>query len=478
LGNKRTLLEGIFVLYYNWILRMFKNFHLTLEKNLAQNDVKSVEIIIQAALQAADPSAAIQNHLSLVDNRLWIKDHCYDLHTFRRIFVLAIGKASFQMAGSLQQMIGGFITAGIVISKHKNKAERVNFPASYQLTTGGHPIPDVSSVRSAQSLIDLVQGCNKDDLVIGLISGGGSALISLPVECVSLRDIQELTRQLLACGADIGEINTLRKHLDRVKGGGLARAVYPATMVNLILSDVIGSPLDVIASGPTVADPTTFSDGYAVLQKYDLLERIPISILNYMTAGCQKKNPESIKPGDVFLENVQNVVVASNDLAADDAVETARKIGFNSYLLTTYLNGEASQVGIVLASILRSLAVDGKPIGRPACIVAGGETTVTVRGNGQGGRNLELALGAVKGLAGIENIALVTLATDGEDGPTNAAGAIVDGKTFEKSLRFGLNCEAYLKNNDSFTFFKNIGQLLSTGPTGTNVNDLVFLFSF
>ena len=457
---------------------MYTKVYSTLEDNLEHKDARRVALIIAAALRAADPSEAIHSHLSLVGSQLWAGEKCYDLHSFRRILVFGTGKASLLMANSLHLLLGRFITAGIVISKHSITEQEVDLPVSFLQITCGHPVPDESSLRSAQALFDLVRDCSEDDLVIGLISGGGSALMSLPVEGVSLDDIQVLTRHLLACGAEIGEINTLRKHLDQVKGGGLARKVFPARMLTLILSDVIGSPLDVIASGPTVADPTTYMDAFNILKKYNLFEKIPPSVLNYLTAGCQGKSPETVKPGDPCLAKVQNVVVASNYQAAVQAVDTAKLCGFNSLLLTTYLHGEASQVGIMMASILRQVALDGMPVKRPACIVAGGETTVTVKGKGLGGRNLELALGAVRDLAGLENVALITLATDGEDGLTDAAGAVITGRTLEKSLDKGLYSDDFIKRNDSYHFFENVGGLLLTGPSGTNVNDLVFLFAF
>ncbi len=457
---------------------MLKKVNSTLEDNLEYKDAQRAELIIAAAIKAADPMEAIHSHLSVVGGQLWVGEKCYDLRSFRRILVFGTGKASLLMTKCLHQLLGEFITAGIIISKHLSTNQNINLPPSFLLTTGGHPVPDDSSLRSAQTLFELVQDCREDDLVIGLISGGGSALMSLPVEGVSLDDIQVLTRHLLACGAEIGEINTLRKHLDLVKGGGLARKVFPAKMLTLIVSDVIGSPLDVIASGPTVADPTTYWDAINILKKYDLLEKIPPSIFNYLTAGCQGKSPETVKPGDPCLEKVQNVVVASNYQAAVHAVEIAKSCGFNPLLLTTYLHGEALQVGMMLASILRQVALDGMPVKRPACIVAGGETTVILKGKGLGGRNLELALGAVRDLAGLENVALITLATDGEDGPTDAAGAIITGRTLEKSLEKGLISDDFIKRNDSYHFFEKIGGLLLTGPSGTNVNDLVFLFAF
>jgi glycerate 2-kinase len=290
--------------------------------------------------------------------------------------------------------------------------------------------------------------------------------------------MQALTRLLLKSGAEIGEINTLRKHLDRVKGGGLARWLFPAQVVTLIVSDVIGSPLEVIASGPSVADPSTFEDAMQILEKYNLVQEIPASILAYLKQGLADDRLESVKPGDPALERVQNLVIASNYQAAQAAAEEARRRGFNTLLLTTYLHGEAAQAGMLLASILKQMAQTGEPLGRPACMIAGGETTVTVRGQGLGGRNLEAALASVYDLAGVEKVALVTLGTDGEDGPTDAAGALVTGESLGNAQSLQITPRRFLADNDSYHFFEQAGGLIKTGPTGTNVNDLAFLFAF
>jgi hydroxypyruvate reductase len=282
----------------------------------------------------------------------------------------------------------------------------------------------------------------------------------------------------LACGATINEINSLRKHLDQVKGGRLAGLVFPARLINLILSDVVGTPLDVIASGPATCDPSTYADAIAVLNKYGIYNRVPASITSVLQAGEQGRLPETLKEGDPRLTGVRNIIVGDNYLAAQAAIQQAQQAGFHSLLLTTYLQGEASQVGKWLSSLLKQVAASGDPLPRPCCLVCGGETTVTLRGHGKGGRNQELALGAVEGLAGLENVALLTLATDGEDGPTDAAGAVVTGATATKACQAGLSTSAFLANNDSYTYFEKLGDLLKPGPTGTNVNDLVFLFAF
>lgn len=299
-----------------------------------------------------------------------------------------------------------------------------------------------------------------------------------PVPGVSLVDLQEMTSLLLACGADIIEINTLRKHLDQVKGGGLARLAAPAKLVTLILSDVVDDPLDVIASGPTVPDQSTFQDAWEVLHRFDLLDRIPLSIREHMLRGLHGVVPETPKPGDTLFAHCQTVIIGNNRVAAMEALNTAQSKGFNSMLLTTTLQGEARQAGRFLGEILQDVSRTGQPLTRPACIIAGGETTVTLQGDGLGGRNLEVALSAVRVLDGLPSVALITFATDGGDGPTDAAGAVVTGETFDRAQEIGFNPEYFLARNDSYHFFEPLGDLLKPGPTHTNVNDLNLLFAF
>jgi hydroxypyruvate reductase len=327
-------------------------------------------------------------------------------------------------------------------------------------------------------MLALLNHLEPTDLVFCMVSGGGSALMAAPVDGIALPDMQKLTGLLLKCGASIDEINTIRKHLDRVKGGGLARISYPAQLVTLILSDVVGNPLEVIASGPTVADPTTYGDAEQVIFHHHLQEETPGSILQVLKAGKTGLLPESLKPGDPCLERVHNVIIGSNLQAAKAGVSQACLEGFNPLLLTNYLQGPAVQAGGFLSAVLKQMVGYGQPVPRPACLVAGGETTVVLKGSGKGGRNQELALSSVEGLDGLEQVALVTLATDGEDGPTDAAGAVVTGKTAARAGRLGLSPQAYLEDNNSYPFFKQLGDLVRTGPTGTNVNDLVFLFTF
>jgi hydroxypyruvate reductase len=347
-----------------------------------------------------------------------------------------------------------------------------------EVIEAGHPIPDQRGVSGTRIILELLDNTSQDDLVICLISGGGSALMLSPVPGVTLEDYQSLTGILLASGATINEINTLRKHIDGVKGGQIARLTSPATLISLILSDVVGDPLDVIASGPTVPDPSTFVDALAILDRYQITDQVPSPILNHLKRGRDGAIDENPKPGDQIFDNIKNHVIGSNRIATSAAMIQAQEEGFNAMILSNYMQGEASQVGIAFAAILRQIAAYGLPLPRPACIIIGGETTVTVHGTGFGGRNQELALGAVQDLKGLEDIALITMATDGGDGPTDAAGAIVTGETSHRAQVLNMNAQDHLANNDAYNFFKPMDDLLMTGPTQTNVNDLTFLFAF
>jgi len=337
-----------------------------------------------------------------------------------------------------------------------------------------HPIPDARSVRAAVQLTRLLETVNENDTALFLISGGGSSLLTQPVDTVTLEDLQKLTDILLKNGAAIHEINILRRHVDKVKGGGLLRVCRSKHMLAFLLSDVIGNRLEDIASGPTAADPSTFQDAWAIVEKYRIQESVPGSILRHLELGCQGKMPETVKPSEAVTHNIQNIILADNRSAAEAAVKQAGQEGFDAAHLTSELGGDASLAGQYLADELRKAL----PAGRPVCIVEGGETTVRVEGNGLGGRNLEVALGAVRGMDGLPSAALVTLATDGEDGPTDAAGAVVTGDTLSRSVLHHLEIERFLKNHDSYHFFKALNDLIRTGPTHTNVNDLNFLFAF
>jgi hydroxypyruvate reductase len=430
--------------------------------------------VLSAALEAVDPYAAARRALRLTDQRLEVGDARIDLTQVGRVVVVGAGKAGAPMARAVEDVLGERLSAGTVNVK-RGHAEPTRL---VRLTEAGHPIPDQAGVEGTARLVELVEAAGPDDLVLCVISGGGSALLQLPAEGISLDDTQQVTDLLLRAGATINELNTVRKHLSRVTGGGLARLAQPARVISLILSDVVGNPLDVIASGPTVPDSSSFADAVAILQRFGVWERAPASVRVRLEAGLSGAVADTPKPNDPAFERVTNVVVASNDLAAAGAIETARQQGFEAMLLTTYVEGEAREVGRVVAALAREVAASGRPLQRPCCLVLGGETTVTVRGQGRGGRNQELALAAALPIAGLADLIVVSLATDGNDGPTDAAGALVDGTTLERARALGLDPHRALADNDSYAFFEQLGDLLLTGPTNTNVNDLVFVFAF
>jgi hydroxypyruvate reductase len=347
------------------------------------------------------------------------------------------------------------------------------------LREAAHPVPDARGVEATADLVSLLESAGERDLVICLISGGGSALLTLPASPVTLEDVQAVTALLLKSGATINELNAVRKHLSHVSGGQLARIAAPARVLSLILSDVTGSPLDVIASGPTVPDPTTYSDALVVLARYDLLARVPANVLAHLEAGMRGDLPETPKEGDPLFSRVTNKLVASNVQAVEAAASMARHLGFNTAIISTSLEGEARVVGADLARLARGVVERGTPVRAPACLLFGGETTVTVRGSGVGGRNTELALSAAIHLSGLGSRVLVaSLATDGGDGTSPSAGGLVDGTTVEWGAGLGLDAQSFLDNNDSYSYLAAVGDVIMTGPTGTNVNDIIGVFAF
>ncbi|HEV2124404.1 MAG TPA: glycerate kinase [Chloroflexota bacterium] len=430
--------------------------------------------IMRAALVAVDPAQAVHNALRLDDERLHIGDMTYNLSRYRRILVVGAGKASAPMARAVEEVLGDRITDGLVNVKYgyTDRTQRI------RLHEAGHPLPDQSGLEGTRQIVELLANAGEDDLIVCLISGGGSALMMLPEESISLADYQELTNLMLRSGATINKINTVRKHIERVKGGRLAQAAAPAAVATLILSDVVGNPLDFIASGPTVPDTTTFADAIAVLEEFDLLNSVPVSVRQWLEQGQRGKVPETPKPGDPLFERVSTVVIGSNDIAAEAALAEARRLGFSAMLLTTFLEGEARDAGKFAAALAKELVHRGNPVATPACLILGGETTVTVKGSGKGGRNQEIALSAAIAVRDLERILIAALATDGTDGPTDAAGGIVDGRTLVRAEADGLDARAALSNNDSNAFLRDVGDLLVTGPTNTNVNDLLFVFAF
>ncbi len=423
---------------------------------------------LEAALKAVDPKQIMKSKLSLKDSTLSIEDYVFDLNKFNNVYVVGGGKASGSMAEALEQILGKRITCGLVNVPHGAESKT----SIIELHGASHPVPDEAGVTGARRMLEIADLADKDDLVICLISGGGSSLMPLPRGNVSLADKREITEALLRSGATINEINTVRKHISDFKGGWLAKKAYPATVLNLILSDVMGDPLDFIASGPTVPDSTTFSEAVEVLKKFNLWIGAPVSIREVLSDGVKGLIPETPKADDEAFKNVHNVIVGNNRLSSFVALERLKSAGLNTLLLTAALEGEARQVGIVLASIAKEVSVSGNPVPKPAGIIAGGETTVIVTGKGKGGRNQEIALAAATKLRGLDGTVIASLSTDGIDGPTHVAGAIVDGKTLARAAEVGLSPEKFLADNDSYHFFSKLGDLIFTGPTGTNVNDI------
>jgi len=442
--------------------------------------------IMRAALKAVDPAEAVRKCLTLTDNRLTVlgpqgTKQTYDLTQFERILVVGGGKAGAPMAAAIAEILGDRLTGGTVLVKHEHTLDDPTATGPCQIIEAGHPIPDQAGLQGARQIASLLQTTTARDLVLCLISGGGSALMTAPVDGISLADLQALTQILLACGATINEINTIRKHISQLKGGQLARLVSPGTVISLILSDVVGDPPDVIASGPTVPDSTTFDDAWAVLTRYGVLDDIPASVKAHFSAGLNGDIPDTPKRGDPIFDRVQNVIIGSNRLAARAAMEKAAQLGFDTILLTTFIEGEAREVGRIAAGLAKGVIRNetmhpaGKRLTKPACLIFGGETTVTLQGNGKGGRNQEMALAAALALAGREEVLVACLATDGTDGPTDAAGAFADGATIARATTLNLDAAAYLVNNDAYHFFEPLGDLIMTGPNRTNVNDLTLI---
>jgi glycerate 2-kinase len=457
--------------------------------------------ILRSALQAVDAGRAVRAQVAVSGHLLKMGPTAYRLDEIERIFVIGAGKAGAPMAAALAEILGPRITAGLLNVKYGHasatrecrvrfgghNAERHGRSRLAQSATNavtiheaGHPVPDEAGLAGARRMAALVSGLTPRDLVVVLISGGGSALLPLPAAEITLDDYQALTSLLLRCGADIREINAVRKHCSLLQGGCLARLAAPAQVAALILSDVVGSPLDVIASGPTVPDGSTFLDALVVLERYDLLEEVPPSVLSHLRRGAGGTIPDTPKPGDPLFDSVANIIIGDNERAGRAAVLEAKRLGYHSLLLSTFVQGEACEIGKAVAGLAQGMAWGQSDLALPACLVLGGETTVTVRGRGMGGRNQELALAAAIALDGYPlpegtEIAIVSLATDGTDGPTGAAGGIATGDTVRRGRALGLDARAALAENDSYHYLDALGDLVITGPTGTNVNDLILI---
>jgi len=420
--------------------------------------------ILNVALKAADPAEALLRHVRVDRETLIAGRERYSLKKFRNVYVIGAGKAAGAMALPIQGILGNRISSGFINVKSASTKELRRFV----VMECGHPIPDSNGEKGAQCIAGIAQGAQRDDLVVCLISGGASALMPLPAPPVTLEQKQATTQLLLDCGADIHEINCIRKHISLVKGGQLARLAYPATVLTLILSDVIGDDLDVIGSGPTVPDRSTFADARAILEKYGIENKVPSEVRERLSAN----EPETPKPGDKIFKRVQNLIVGSNRVAVDAAVKEAHALGYHPMVLSTFIEGETREVARVHAAIAKEIRAGGRPVKPPACVISGGETTVTIRGKGLGGRNQEFALAAAIDIAGLKNVLILSAGTDGIDGPTDAAGAFADGNTLARAKAAGMDATKFLADNDSYHFFERLGNLIKTGPTGTNVADI------
>lgn len=418
--------------------------------------------VFYASLKAVDPYETVKHHSEAIYS-------AYRKYNCTKMFVISFGKAACPMAKAVEESCGDIINAGITITKYKHCQSRR--PGIFKIFEAGHPVPDESGENATKEVLDLMRHANEQTLVVCLISGGGSALLVSPYEGITLKEKKRATGLLLESGADIFELNTVRKHISNVKGGRLAGHAYPARTVSLILSDVIGDKLDVIASGPTSPDGSFFKDAYRVLEKYNITGTVPDSVKDVIQKGLNNLIPETPKEGDRIFERVENIIIGSNKIALSAARQKARQLGFSAEITSFEVTGEAKEVAKKL-SYEAMYVQQNKKSNKPLCFISGGETTVTVKGKGIGGRNMELALTFAIEIEGRQGISLLSAGTDGTDGPTDAAGAIVDGQTVIKAKRLGIDPLEYLKNNDSYNFFKKAGGLFITGPTGTNVMDI------
>jgi len=433
---------------------------------------KAAGEIFQAALDAASPRIAIHRHVRREGERLLVDGAVYDLSR-GRVYVVGAGKACAAMAAAVEEVLGDRIRDGVVVVKdgYAIPLRRI------RVTQAGHPVPDARGVEGTSAILALLTETGPEDLVIVLISGGGSALLPAPVAGIDLIDKQTMTRVLLACGATIDEINAVRKHCSRIKGGQMARALFPARSLTLILSDVIGDPVDAIASGPTVPDTTTYGEALEVLRRYCIEDRIPVSILRHLERGARGEIPETPKAGDPCFATAHHRIVGNNLQSLLAARDRAARLGFQALILTTELKGESREVAKVLTALLLEMRRSGHPVSPPACLLLGGETTVTVRGKGKGGRSQELVLAGAIAIAGGRDLVIWSAGTDGTDGPTDAAGAVADGDTWARAKEVGLDPLRALEENDAYHFFEGLGDLIKTGPTLTNVMDILLLLA-
>ena len=436
--------------------------------DILQKTRSDAAAIFNAGLRAVAPAAAIARVCHRQGDVLNLGNRSFDLTTCKHIYLVGAGKATAPMAAAMEALLGDRLTAGVIIVKYGHTA-RLSKVVTIE---AGHPVPDLNGEAGSQKILEIAGRAGEHDLCIGLISGGGSALLPKAIPGLCLADKQETTRILLACGATIHEINTLRKHLSSIKGGRLAVAAAPAKIVSLILSDVVGDDLDVIASGPTVPDSSTFIDCMDIVTRYGIADQLPRPVLDHFNKGLQGRVPETPKPGNPAFDRTTNIVIGSNIEALLAAEKEAVRRNYQTLILSSRIEGETRGVARLHAAIAMEIVKTGHPLQPPACILTGGETTVTVKGSGLGGRNQEFALCAAGDIAGQKPVVILSAGTDGTDGPTDAAGAVIDNTTFARAAAQNLNIRHFLANNDSYHFFANLDDLFITGPTNTNVMDL------
>ena len=429
--------------------------------------------ILASAVQAVDPYHCVLNQLKRVGNDFIIENDQISIQELDRVFVIGFGKASVPMAKAVLDRFQGKVALARVITKAPEMLAEAGYQNKLEVLIGGHPLPDNNSILATKILLVGLPQFTSRDLVIVLISGGGSALFTSPLGDITLDDLQAMTSLMLRSGADIQEINILRKHIDGVKGGRLAAMLSPARIHTLILSDVIGDRLDMIASGPTVADPTTFADAWEIIKKYHLMDEMPETILSLIKDGMEKRTPETLKEKDLEELQLHNHLVGTNRIASQAAYKESKRLGYNCQVRSNTLTGLTSDVAVTLDMDIREM----KQIDKPYCLIYGGETTVKVVGNGLGGRNQDLALHMVSKIRDQKDLLFISFATDGEDGPTDAAGAASDAMVFAEGTKLSLEVTTYIDTNNAYEYFNQLGGLIITGSTGTNVNDLILILA-